>query len=168
MLTIELENGPRVAIERVGVDAFAAAVQAALMGQKIDELPLTTKSNSSIPEPEPSPTLKRRDGLPARPPRETDHGARSRQARDVAIPVLADGNWHQKAELNGAWRAAGLTLSLAGRAMSSHVEKRMVDGRSEWRLDPGSELWDDLIVDAPKSELAHHGVVAANGHAGAR
>jgi hypothetical protein len=42
MLTIELENGPRVAIERVGVDAFAAAVHAAVEAN-------TRSKNSSIP-----------------------------------------------------------------------------------------------------------------------
>lgn len=152
MLTIELENGPRVAIERVGVDAFAAAVRAAVEGSGNSSHTPNTKSMGTISEPGLQPTQERRSSPPARPPRKTDHGARSRQARHVAIPLLADGDWHPKSDLNAVWRAAGLTLSLAGRAMTGHVEKRMVDGRSEWRLDPGSELWDDLIIDEPNDE----------------
>jgi hypothetical protein len=175
MLTIELAGGPKVVFEDHHEDAFGAAVLAAVlggdvprMGDKIVSLSLYTQDKPTISEPKQSSLLTKRETAIRRGPDTSDgppaHGARSQLARDVAVEVLSDGDWHPKTELNKRWRAAGLELSLAVRALAGHVEKRKAaDGSSEWRLDPGSELWDATI----DYDVAAHVNVVGNGAGGA-
>ncbi len=96
---------------------------------------ICTSSTTSVPA-DASPPLAGAEASPGEAPGAAIESpqARNTRARLLTNDVLGDGGWHDKRELNAAWREAGLEPDDVSRLFGRHVEKRKFGKRWQWRL----------------------------------
>lgn len=157
-LKLEVEGGPRLTFEGVSRTAILEVIWGLVQApgfisstykeMDVDETP---KGDLSRPP----------NGRPPKVPGESPRTQRGASKRALAITgeILADAEWHSKAELVTAWQREGLKERTADRAVArlAGLKRARRSGRAWWKLEPPVPMPDGV------GESTGHGAFAFNG-----